>query len=74
MKQPLFVRRCHVCGEFNESTHDITKCHCCQKSLLPFYYFDKRKIMDLSDNEVRPAEERDKDTGYGPIRGLTAFW
>ena len=74
MNQPLFVRRCHVCGELNESPHDITKCLSCQKSLLPFYYFDKRKISEMSDNQVRPPEDRDHETGYGPIRGLTAFW
>lgn len=76
MNQPLHVRRCHICGEFNESPDDILKCSCCRKSLLPFYYFDKRKISEFTDNGARPPVERDRDrdSGYGPIRGLTVYW
>ena len=73
----LHVRRCHVCGEVSESREDITKCLSCKKSLLPFYYFDKRKISEYSDNEERPGNfknSKDTDIGYGPIRGLTAYW
>lgn len=71
--QTLYVRRCHLCGNVTESRDDIIKCVHCQKSLLPFYYFDKRKVTEFSDNQERP-EHRDRDTGYGPIRGLTAYW
>jgi hypothetical protein len=74
MAESIFVRRCHVCGEVNESKEDILKCGFCRKSLLPFFYFDKRKVPDYSDNEERPIYERESDTGYGPIRGLTAYW
>lgn len=75
----IHVRRCHVCGEVCESHKDILKCTACRKSLLPFYYFDKRKIAEYSDNGERPPGERstdfrDHDAGYGPIRGLTAYW
>ena len=69
----LNFRRCHVCGDITESTDDIVKCTHCKKSLLPFYYFDKRKVSDYSDNTERP-EHRDSETGYGPITGLTAYW
>jgi hypothetical protein len=85
MNQPLHVRRCHVCGKVTESCDDIAKCLFCGKSLLPFYYFDKRKIIDYADNEVRPNDPKPdpiRDTrftpgqteGFGPIRGLTAYW
>jgi hypothetical protein len=30
-------------------------------------------VTEFSDNQERP-EHRDRDTGYGPIRGLTAYW
>ena len=69
----LNVRRCHICGEITESAEDIIKCLHCKKSLLPFYYFDKKRVSEYSDNQARP-EYRDRDTGYGPIRGLTAYW
>jgi hypothetical protein len=74
LESVLFVRRCHVCGTFNESSEDILKCFSCRKSLLPFYYFDKRKLAEFSDDKERPMDGLDRKTGYGPIRGLTAFW
>ena len=46
MAESFNVRRCHVCGEVNEGKDDILKCSSCRKSLLPFYYFDKRKLTD----------------------------
>jgi hypothetical protein len=70
----LYVRRCHICGEVNEGTEDILKCGSCHKSLLPFFYFDKRKLAEFSDNEHRPIDPPDRRTGYGPIRGLTVYW
>ena len=69
----VHIRRCHVCGEVCESCEDILKCTSCRKSLLPFYYFDKRKIAEYTDNEARPETEL-HESGYGPIRGLTVFW
>lgn len=75
MSSPLNIRRCHVCGQVTESSDEILKCTGCQKSLLPFYYFDKRKISEFSDNKERPPEDMEKHlSGYGPIRGLTAYW
>lgn len=75
MKKPLNVRRCHCCGEVSMSEEEILKCLSCKKSLLPFFYFDKRKVKDLDDNKLRPETEEDRDTsGFGPIRGLTVYW
>jgi hypothetical protein len=32
-------------------------------------------VKELGDNTVRPESEEDKDiSGFGPIRGLTAYW
>ncbi len=71
----LHVRRCHVCLGVSEAPDDIMKCVQCHKSLLPFYYFDKKKISEYSDNQKRPAEDWETSPqGYGPIRGLTAYW
>ncbi len=72
-QKEIFVRRCHVCGEVCESYEDILKCTSCRKSLLPFYYFDKRKIAEYTDNESRP-NSAPQESGYGPIRGLTVYW
>ncbi len=75
MPKLTHVRRCHCCGEVLMSEEEILKCESCKKSLLPFFYFDKRKVVDLEDDGQRPEREKDKDvTGYGPIRGLTAYW
>ncbi|MCC6278576.1 MAG: hypothetical protein IT289_11740 [Oligoflexia bacterium] len=78
IKDNLHVRRCHVCGDVTESETDVLKCGGCGKSLLPFYYFDKKKIKEMADGDVRPDNfrdlERDPESGYGPIRGLTAYW
>jgi hypothetical protein len=77
MDEFLHVRRCHVCGLVTESTNDILKCGGCNKSLLPFYYFDKRKVKEYADNEKRVVEvvpAAREQGAYGPIRGLTAYW
>lgn len=75
MPKPMHVRRCHCCGEVLMSEEEILKCTSCHRSLLPFFYFDKRKVKEIGDNEERPTVDQDKDTsGYGPIRGLTAYW
>jgi hypothetical protein len=74
MADSLYIRRCHVCGDMNESKEDIVKCESCRKSLLPFYYFDKKKLAEFSDDKGRPFDGRDKESGYGPIRGLTVYW
>lgn len=71
----VHVRRCHVCLGVSESDNDILKCLSCNKSLLPFFYFDKKKISDYADNLQRPLENHEMSPqGYGPIRGLTAYW
>jgi hypothetical protein len=72
MKEAVNVRRCHVCGEVTESEREITKCSSCRKSLLPFYYFDNRKVLDYADNQLRPQIE--SPGVYGPVRGLAAYW
>ncbi len=75
MDNNLHVRRCHVCGTVTESSDEILKCKGCSKSLLPFYYFDKRKIREYSDKQESAKLEKLPDlNGYGPIRGLTAYW
>jgi hypothetical protein len=75
LSESLNVRRCHMCGEISESAKDILKCGVCSKSLLPFYYFDKTKVSDYSDNRRRPVNTLEvSPQGYGPIRGLTANW
>ena len=74
MESFLHVRRCHICGTVSESSAEILKCHGCSKSLLPFYYFDKRKVKEFADNETRPQLPAPSDHVYGPIRGLTAYW
>ena len=71
--QPFFCRRCHVCGQVSLAESEISKCQTCHKSFLPFYYFDKKKVQDYADNELRPDDRITKED-FGPIRGLTAYW
>lgn len=70
MNSLLYVRRCHGCGETIESSEDILKCGTCQRSLLPFNYFDKRKVdsKDAAPNFVQLT------LGNGPIFGLMVYW
>jgi len=78
MGSPVHVRRCHVCGAVTEKQEDVLKCDGCGKALLPFYYFDKRKIPVPSDaNQAEPEAQRSSrgtQDEYGPIFGLTAYW
>ncbi|MBK9293345.1 MAG: hypothetical protein IPM57_02715 [Oligoflexia bacterium] len=69
MDKLLHVRRCHCCGEVQMSEDDILKCQTCQKPLLPFFYFDKKKNKDLDIDSL--SQEA---LTFGPIRGLTAYW
>lgn len=75
MNKPLNVRRCHCCGEFLESYEDIKQCGACSRHLLPFYYFDVKE-QDYSDDQEDAEDKalREALRGYGPIRGLTAYW
>src|ERR1017187_1259901 len=72
--EPLNFRRCHVCETVSAAGAEITKCNHCKKPFLPFYYFDKKKVSDYTDNLLRPAEAVQKDQPFGPIRGLTVYW
>ncbi|MGE0634379.1 MAG: hypothetical protein AB7O96_18330 [Pseudobdellovibrionaceae bacterium] len=78
MNQPLkviHIRRCHVCGEVNESEHGtVHKCENCGKHLAPFYYFDESKCIPLGDALDSEKSEAKQDSYYNPIWGLSAFW
>ncbi len=80
-KNPMYLRRCHICGEVCECEGYIPeKCLHCGKSLAPFYYFDEAKALGLiREVDVDLSEEHYKTTAlpltnYPCLRGLTVIW
>lgn len=72
MADPVHIRKCHVCGTINEDEKEpITKCSHCQKSLAPFFYFDDKVKVVLSDTHLRPPLMEGE---FSPIHGLTVYW
>lgn len=71
MKVQHFLRKCHVCGHVNQSDVDVDRCGHCRKALAPFFYFDAKKVLPLSDYQIRPVPFAGE---YLPIRGLTVYW
>ncbi len=61
-----YFRRCHVCSTVTEQDKRVERCHHCQKSLAPFYYFDEKKIGE-NQQKIKEGEIR-------PLIGLTAYW
>jgi hypothetical protein len=71
------VRRCHVCGEVSESAGDILQCRHCKKSLLPFYYFEKKRLKDSGANDTTDmmnttASEFPRGAGAGIDQRVTS--
>ncbi|MEO0335085.1 MAG: hypothetical protein AAF202_01735 [Pseudomonadota bacterium] len=72
MADQTHYRKCHVCGSVNEQEKEpVQKCHHCGKSLAPFFYFDDKYKVILSDMHRRPPVIIGE---YLPIHGLTAYW
>lgn len=76
------IRRCHVCGEVNESEGSaVHKCGHCGKHLAPFYYFDESKLEGLTDQgpylsvwkQSKPPKGPSGET-FNPIWGLSTYW
>jgi hypothetical protein len=80
----IHFRRCHVCGEMNESENKLVeRCFHCKKSLAPFVFFDEKKALGIAD--VSPENPLKKASSYKitrlatqsiypPIWGLTVYW
>lgn len=80
------IRRCHICGEVNESEGAaVHKCGHCGKHLAPFYYFDESKLEGLTErgpylstwkNGVAKPEGELFMVGetFNPIWGLSTYW
>lgn len=78
MQNYLFIRRCHVCDNYMESSEEILQCENekCKKFFLPFFYFDKRRLQENSDVRIRTLlqDPLEFELGQGPVVGLTAYW
>lgn len=72
MAEQTHFRTCHVCGKTSHQEKDpIQKCQHCGKSLAPFFYFDDKYKVILSDTHKRPPVVKGE---YLPIHGLTVYW
>lgn len=76
----LHIRRCHVCGEVNESEKSaIDRCLCCGKHLAPFL-FCKDVGLQKNDNlaEVQKTVTENSSSflkaEYPPLFGISLYW
>lgn len=70
----VHIRRCHVCGNTNESENAANlKCQSCGKPMAPFYYFDESQLDGLL--EMGPYLSILKEApDYNPLYGLSIYW
>ena len=69
----LIIKKCHVCGQMNESHQEPQKCTGCKKSFLPVNYFSKVHSKSQAEYDKLFAfghELHDEDV----IKGLTVLW
>lgn len=68
------IRRCHVCGNTNESTNSASfKCKSCGKPLAPFYFFDEAKLDGLLESGPYFSSLK-KAPDYNPLYGFSIYW
>ena len=71
LKLKLIIKKCYVCGEMSESTHEPERCGSCGKSFLPLNYFSK--VHDHS--EFRHLFSDTNDLGEDDlIKGIYVIW
>lgn len=69
---PMHIRRCHICGAISSSPEgQVDQCENCGKVLAPFFYFDDRITIVVSEGQLRPPLLSGE---YNPIQGLTVYW
>jgi len=69
----VIIKKCHLCGTFNESFEEPKRCASCKKAFLPTNYFSKihaKNSEDYSQLFVTSDEIHDEDL----IKGLTVIW
>lgn len=69
----IIIKKCHICGQLNESHQEPQRCTQCKKSFLPSNYFSKVHAKSQSEYERLFAfshELHDEDV----IKGLTVLW
>ena len=69
----IIIKKCHVCGHFNESFEEPKRCKCCKKAFLPANYFAKVHATSSKDYEklfMASEDMHDDDL----IKGLSVLW
>ena len=69
----LIIRRCHMCGQLNESYSETQRCCLCNKSFLPLNYFGKvhaKNSVDFTHLFEEAVNINENDL----IKGLFAIW
>ncbi|MDD0851520.1 hypothetical protein HBN50_00370 [Halobacteriovorax sp. GB3] len=69
----VLIKKCHSCGHMMESTREIEKCNCCNKSFLPSNYFSK--VHAKNSEEFRNLfchidEMHEEDL----VKGISVIW
>ena len=87
LEASLHVRRCHICGNVNETELALVdKCGQCGKYFAPFVFFDEKAALGLSDkpqadvaaimnNRLKSNEgQHQLKSQYPPLWGITVYW
>lgn len=75
MDSIIHIRRCHICGEVNE-THDapVSRCSHCGKFLAPFFFTSDYSQIDPESPLTTYFILGQDQMPYQPLRGLSAYW
>ena len=67
------IKKCHVCGFIIESESEVKKCSNCNKSFLPFHYFNKvhaKNSEEFSNLFSHVDEINEEDL----VKGIHVIW
>jgi uncharacterized OB-fold protein len=72
-RHTLLIKKCHCCGELNESPHEPERCSKCGKSFLPSRYFDKVHAKNTEEFKQLFALSEDLHE-EDLVKGLHVLW
>tara|TARA_Y100000996_G_scaffold28897_1_gene20498 strand:+ start:340 stop:588 length:249 start_codon:yes stop_codon:yes gene_type:complete len=67
------IKKCHVCGFIMESEVEIKKCSKCNKSFLPFHYFNKVHAKN-SEEFANLFSNVDEINEEDLVKGIHVIW
>lgn len=73
VKLKLIIKKCHICGQLDESTTEQEKCNSCGKAFLPLNYFQKVHTHEEGKYKDLFADGHDLHED-DLIKGLYVLW